>query len=105
MDYKTLKAMSVVMSPEALARMMITTNNSGETVIKLDLHEYSSRRAQRLIKNIIVFNKGSYILRIIHGYKHGTSLKTMVRKSNLSSRIVEKIDVPWNPGETYLRIA
>lgn len=105
MDKKTLDSMSIVMNAEELSRMMVTTNHKGETTIKLDLHELSYKRAKRLVKNIIVFNQGSYNLRIIHGYNRGTSLRTMIRKSLESSRIKEKIYVPWNPGETYLRIA
>lgn len=99
------QAWNFVMNADALERMLITTNYKGEKMIQLDLHRLDCRRAKMLVKNTINLTEGPFHLRIIHGYHGGTALRKLVRKKYENNRIKERVAVPWNPGETYLRIA
>lgn len=80
----------------------ITGNRHSITV---DLHGMAVRDAQRLIKNLVVVNRDTCTLGIVHGYNHGTALKNMIWNDFTSPRIMAKRTATGNPGKTFLDIA
>lgn len=105
MNEKMKENMAKIMNTDELMRMMITTGNDGSAVVKLDLHQLDRKRAARLVRNTINVNRQPFTLRIIHGYHSGTVLKDLISEELNHKRIRDKISVPWNMGETYLRLA
>lgn len=104
-EYEIMEIMEKIMNPDELARMLVRTKEDGSHTIRLDLHELDRKKAARLLKNTINVNRRPFTLRVIHGFHGGTAIREMVRQEVNHRRIKEKIAVPWNPGETYIRIA
>ena len=75
-------------------------------VITVDLHRMTCIEAKRFIKNIIsLFYQWPFTFRIIHGYTHGTAIKEMIHKEEISPRIKTISSPEYNPGMSILEIA
>lgn len=96
--------METILTKDELSR--ITTVKYGSVlVITIDLHELSGRAALRLIKNLIALHYSEKVLlKIIHGYRHGTVIKEHLWKDQLSNRPFERQSVFCNPGMTLVRV-
>lgn len=72
--------------------------------IEIDIHGMMEIEAQkRLEKDIIRYHKMGYErICVIHGYKEGTVLKTMVLKKLRSNLIIKREQDFWNKGHTFL---
>ena len=46
--------------------------------------------------------KDIYQIKVIHGYRGGTAIRDMVRKTYRNHPKVVRVDLPLNPGETNL---
>ncbi len=100
-----MERMSFVMHGEYLSRVMISDNEDGETVIKVDLHGMCRESAQKSLRNIINIIRIPFILDVIHGYNGGTVIKELIYNDLKSPKIVGYRSPNWNPGETLLQIA
>lgn len=75
-----------------------------EGCLKIDLHGYRAREAREYLEwRLKTLPRGINQIDVIHGYRSGTVLQTMVREELTDKRILRKI-VGWNPGETTLII-
>lgn len=84
----------------------VTVNQYGSVLwLVVDLHEFGTIDAKRLINNLIALVRGSFEFVIIHGYHHGTAIKEMVQATNWGSRVIYKVVPDYNPGETIMRVA
>lgn len=102
MKYRmALMRCSVFMTQEELER--IHAGRSDEE-ISVDLHGLSERQARRFLRNLIACMKTGFTIFVIHGYKHGTVIRNMVRDENrvISHRIVKVDPCMWNPGATTM---
>lgn len=74
------------------------------TCLKIDLHGYRAREAREYLEwRIRTLPHGIDQVDVVHGYRSGTVLQTIVREEFANERVVGKI-VGWNPGETTLII-
>lgn len=89
---------------EEMGRISFRSAN-GQLVIAADVHGLTRREAKRFLNNIILLVRKAFMLVVIHGYVHGTALKTMIQNTPFNKRVVSKWDVPWNCGVTLLECA
>ena len=99
-----LNIMSLILTEEEMNRINVEVKNSDKTIINLDLHGLGCKQAKRLVKNVISVNRGPFLLNAIHGFNHGTALKTMVNSIDLGERVVYRSSPKWNPGQTFIKI-
>ena len=98
------KRFNSLFSASDLSRLTILENN-GEITIKLDVHGLSQYQAKRFIQNVINLGLGErFTLTIIHGYRHGVAIKTML-EGYTHTHIIQKYYDSQNPGVTHLSVA
>ncbi len=74
-----------------------------ENGIAVDVHGLTCHDCMRLIRNIVnVVNCG---VSVIHGYRHGDAIKTMIQNDRISSRVKAVVPDEYNNGVTHLVIA
>ncbi len=72
-------------------------------IVELDIHGMDTRQAKILIDSRLKqAGPGVYRLRIIHGYRGGTALRTLVRGAYSRHARVLRVEFGLNPGETDL---
>lgn len=71
-------------------------------IIELDIHGMTKYQAKQYIDSQITkAGGGVYRLRIIHGYRGGTELREMIRKTYRTGHPkVKRVECGLNPGET-----
>ena len=95
---------STVFSDSELSRITIKENDSEKTVI-IDVHGLNIIQAERFIQNLINLGLGEcFTLTIIHGYRHGVAIKTML-EGYTHTHIIQKYYDSQNPGVTHLSVA
>lgn len=71
--------------------------------ITLDLHGMNCYQAQVAIDAALRRAKGSvYRIEVIHGYRSGTELRDMVRRTYQKHPKVRRLELGLNPGSTDL---
>lgn len=71
--------------------------------MELNVHEMNQRQAKTYIDSQLKrAKKNIYQIRIIHGYRGGTAIRDMVRKTYRNHPKVLRVELPVNPGETIL---
>lgn len=72
-------------------------------IIEIDLHGMTKIQAQACIDAAIRrAGRGVYRIRLIHGYQHGTQLRSMVRARYRRHEKVLRLELGLNQGETEL---
>lgn len=84
-------------------RIRIINENENIQII-VDVHGLKTHEAKRLINNLVVMLRGSFELKIIHGYNHGTSIKEMIWNEFKNKKVVNKLADKSNLGVTYLAV-
>lgn len=75
--------------------------NSG--IVEIDVHGMNQFQAKITINAALKkASKDTYMIRIIHGYRNGTSLRDMIRKEYRSHPKILRIEISINPGMTEL---
>lgn len=93
--------LSRVMSSEALQRVCLDFSSENESwIIKVDVHGLTCRDAKRFVNNIINLTDGGCQVIVIHGYRHGTSIRDMLRNGFKNSHIHHWTASPTNQGIT-----
>ncbi len=70
---------------------------------ELDLHGMTCYQAKIVIDAALRRAGGSvYRIELIHGYRGGTELKTMIRKEYSKNPKVKRLEMGLNPGTTDL---
>lgn len=87
-----------------LAHCSVRAGGSALTGIdELDIHGMTQYQARIAIDSRLKrATRGIYRLRIIHGYRNGTALRDMVRRTYSSHPKVIRIELGMNQGETDL---
>ncbi len=76
-----------------------------ETVrYQINLHGFSRKQAYFIITTVIKLTRENFTLDLIHGFNHGTVLKSMILENIQNTRIINKYCNPWNPGETFIEL-
>lgn len=76
---------------------------AGAGVVELDCHGMTWIQAQAAINAALKRARaGTYRIRVIHGYRSGTVLRDMLRKSYRSHPQVIRLEAGFNPGVTDL---
>lgn len=72
-------------------------------VIELDVHDMNRMQAKTYIDSQLKKAKRNvYQIKVIHGYRGGTAIRDMVRKTYRNHPKVVRVELPLNPGETIL---
>lgn len=94
----------IILTADEMARITSKINGK-ESDITVDLHHMTVKGAKRLLQNIIAIDRRCSELHVIHGYVHGTSIKSMVINDLNSPRIINKSTRKNNPGLTDIALA
>ena len=72
-------------------------------IIELDVHSMNRAQAKTYIDSQLKrAKKDIYQIKVIHGYRGGTAIRDMVRKTYRNHPKVVRVELPLNPGETNL---
>ena len=93
----------IFMTRDELARIHAGKNDDE---IMVDLHGLTEREARRFLRNLIACMKTKFSIFVVHGYRHGTVIKDMIRERNsgISRRVIRVDPCEWNPGATTMVI-
>ena len=86
-------------------RYHVSVDGAGQAKVMLDLHELSKFRAARLLNNVISIIREPFTLEVVHGYNHGTVLRTYVNEEMKNKRIKNRYICRYNEGITVMNIA
>jgi DNA-nicking Smr family endonuclease len=73
-----------------------------ESIVELDVHGMTLYQAQIAIDAALRRAGGAYRIRVIHGYRGGTSLRDGIRSRYGAHPKVRRIELGLNPGQTDL---
>ncbi|MCD7809720.1 MAG: Smr/MutS family protein [Erysipelotrichaceae bacterium] len=72
-------------------------------MIEIDVHGFTQSEAKTRIMQILnSADKNIYMIRIIHGYHHGTALRNMIRKNFKKHPRLKRTEFGLNQGGTEL---
>lgn len=91
---------SIVFPERLLSRI-----KQGHNHIQVDVHGLSKRSTLKFLKNLIILTKGNFKLTVIHGYRNGQGIKTMLKTTYLHPRVQATYNDKKNPGITILKIS
>lgn len=70
-------------------------------IIEIDVHGMNQSQVKTLMNKTLKNAKQNiYMIRIIHGYQHGTALRQMLRRQYRTHPRVKHIELSLNPGIT-----
>jgi len=96
----------MIFTESMIDRMRLLTSLDGEVEkIIVDVHGLTCKEAERFINNIVNITRGCCVVEVIHGYRHGTRIKEMLRQRFRNPIIKEIVGDQWNLGVTYLQPA
>ena len=72
-------------------------------IVELDIHHMTRYQAEVAINaKLRRAGRGTYRIRVIHGYNSGTALRDFVRKQYRTHPTVLRVEIGMNPGVTDL---
>lgn len=96
--------LKIIYTDSMIRRILVPSSHEGEIEkIIIDVHELSCKEAKQFISNVINISFGSFTVEVIHGYRHGTKIKDMLRKKFMNPYIKLIIPDQINLGVTYLQ--
>ena len=101
----TQTRLGMILTQEEIKRIIFKLDAEGRDEITMDLHKLTVKEAKRLIGNVIAIERGECNMNLIHGYNHGTAIRTMIMDDLNSPRIRAKSREMRNPGLTRIKIA
>lgn len=101
-DLRTRLKMIYTESMIERIQVLSTLEGKIEKII-VDVHELSCQEARQFINNVINLSFGSCTVEVIHGYRHGTKIKEMIREKFLNPYIKLIVPDQFNLGVTYLQ--
>ena len=102
--YNIFIRFSKVFTKEEMGRITGCTNADVGNYIRVDVHGLTKPAAKRFINNIINIIRDAFGLLIVHGFRHGTVIKEMLRSEFWNPKVSDMYEAPSNPGVTYLVI-
>ena len=94
----------IILTQEEMNRITSRIKD-GKPEMTVDLHKLTVKQARRLLGNIIAVGDSGADIKAIHGYNHGTAIKSMILNDLHSPRILTKETDINNPGLTDIRLA
>ncbi len=95
--------LEMVFTKEEIARITEKIRNNVH-MITVDVHGLKVVEARRLLKNLMAMNREGYDICVIHGYIHGTAIKSMIANDLDNPRMIRKEKVKGNYGMTILKM-
>ncbi len=72
-------------------------------IIEIDLHSKNQYQAKVMLDAVLrKANSGTYRIRVIHGFNHGTELRDLIRRDYSTHPKVRRIVTGLNGGVTEL---
>lgn len=72
-------------------------------IVEVDVHGMNQYQTQTMLNSILKkASKGTYMIRVIHGYHSGTTLRQMIRRVYRTHPRVLRVELSMNPGITEL---
>lgn len=100
--YNCIKRIKMIFTIDIIDRINIISDSTDNvTKIIIDVHGLSCSETRKNINNLINLTFSNCMIEVIHGYLHGTSIKTMLHKSNYFRKFNTVSDI-HNMGITYL---
>lgn len=97
-----MKRLEFVVYGENKWRVKVKKTRNGDPEVTYDAHGQSVKEAKRTIENIVNSSLSPLQLTVIHGYNHGTAIKSMLNEEKFSGRITKKTSPTNNPGLTKM---
>lgn len=94
-----------IFTKEEINRLSIEDTPGNMLKVTVDVHGMKCSQAKRLINNLINVLRTSFVLRIIHGFNHGTAIRDMLSESFDNPHVAKKYLDPRNQGITFMQIA
>lgn len=91
----TLKNYRTIFPPDHIER--VATN---KRIIFIDFHGLRREEAEKLLDRAVVLNRDGVCMCLIHGYRHGTTLKAVIHGYQ-NPRITQRWVPEENEGITY----
>ncbi len=80
-------------------------DSSDELDIEVDLHGLTVKKAKHVLTGLLnKLPEKVHSIMVIHGFKHGQSLRNMIRKEFIHSRIKNTIEDLENEGRTIFKL-
>ena len=86
-------------------RIRIRKTETGIPEVTYDAHGQTVKEAKRTIENIVNGRFSPLRLNVIHGYNHGTAIKSMLSEETFCGRLTERNTPKNNPGITKMVIS
>lgn len=97
--------MSFVLKKDELERVSAKIGEDGKPFIILDMHGWCTQKAKDVLDKTILINREEFNLDLVHGYRHGTAIKSMLQNDYKNSRVIKMRSYNENPGLTFIKIA
>lgn len=97
--------LKMILTHEEISRFKVSESNPAHIKIVADVHGMKCYQARRFISNIINAARVVFKLIIIHGYKHGTTIKDMLAENFSNNHIYDQFPDTRNQGVTHMLIA
>ena len=97
--------LKMVLTEDELKRVTVQEKPNNGIRIIVDVHGMKCYLVRRFINNIINVAMTAFQLVIIHGFNHGTAIKSMLEQDFSNRRIFEQYSDPFNRGVTHMKIA
>lgn len=108
MKQQLLGKLMLIFTKEDLKRIEIKESQDITEII-VDFHGYTVQQARRFFNNLLNLVHGVGILiKIIHGYRHGTAIKEVIRRESLNKPHGYQIQIKedmYNEGVTLFSFA
>lgn len=96
---------ATIFTMDEVKRVRIVGDRDGISKLIIDVHGLSCREAKHFINNIINVSGIKCRVTIIHGYNHGSAIKTMINNQFENQHVYQKEMDLKNLGITHLYIA
>ena len=104
-DMTTVKdRFSIILTTDEMNRTKISEKDNGITDVSVDVHGLNVKDSKRLVNNIINLAPCKLQLHIIHGYRHGTAIKTMINTRLFNEKIEGIYPDERNMGLTHIYV-
>ena len=102
---KLQELMNFIIFGEDRWRVSVDLDANGYPAITYDAHGQTVFDARRTIRNIVAITRSPISVNVIHGYHHGTAIKSMLETEDFAGRVAERFCPDGNPGQTCMKIA
>lgn len=99
------KCLEMVFSKEEIERISINIVDTISQEVSIDVHGMTCREAKRFINNIVNLSNRTCQITVIHGFRHGTSIKDMLWNNYANPHVCGMEPTRYNQGRTILTLS